>query len=308
MGQLNNLDWEHTDIRALIDGCKGNAVVTGLAVSESSPAAMSVLVAAGTADVDDTDYVEGSGQNLNISNGHATLLRKDIVVYDTTAGAPAICEGTPAAAPHPPDVPADSIYLAMVHVGIAESTSITNSDIDEGRVYVNEKLRGIDTGATIDQTADEIKTLLDLTRGITPTNDGGFTTAGETSAGTLGNITDGSMTTFTTGGGWTTNTATAHDITKIDLGSVKTILEVLYIIEKYNQFSTYPIRVTIDVSADDSTWYEIVALPNQGDGVTAKHTGVGHPAIPIRYIRVDAYKSDGTSYNSSYRIGSIIAR
>ena len=152
MGQLKNLDWEQTDISALISGIKGNGVATGLAVSESSPAAMSVLVAAGTADVDDTDYVEGSGQNLNISNGHATLLRKDIVVYDTTAGAPAICEGTPASAPHPPDVPADSIYLAMVHVGIAESTSITNSDIDEGRVYVNGKLRGIDTGA--DVTAD----------------------------------------------------------------------------------------------------------------------------------------------------------
>jgi microcystin-dependent protein len=137
MAQIYNGDWEAQDIRALIDGCKDNGVVSGLAVSESSPAAMSVLVASGTCEVDRVTYTEGSGQNLAISNGDATHPRKDIVIYDTTAGNPAIVEGTPAAAPVAPDIPADDIYLAMVQVAANESTSIVNADIDEGRVYVD---------------------------------------------------------------------------------------------------------------------------------------------------------------------------
>ena len=99
MGQLNNLDWEHVDIAAVIAGIRGNGVLTGLAVSESTTPAMSVLVALGSCKISDVVYSEVAGQNLNISNGDATHPRKDIVVYDATAGNPAIVEGTPAAAP-----------------------------------------------------------------------------------------------------------------------------------------------------------------------------------------------------------------
>ena len=136
MGQLNNLDWEHTDIAALIAGVNGDGVVAGLGVSESAAPAMTVLVAAGSCEVGDVRYTEGAGQNLNISNGDATHPRKDIVVYDTSADNPAVVAGTPAAAPVPPDIPSGDIYLALVHVAANETTSIGNNDIDEGRVYV----------------------------------------------------------------------------------------------------------------------------------------------------------------------------
>lgn len=137
MGQIYNSSWEHVDISALIDGVNGDGVVDGLGVSESATPAMTVLVASGSCEASGVRYTEGSGQNLNISNGDATHPRKDIVVYDTSAGNPAIVEGSPAAAPIPPDIPSGDIYLALVHVDANETTSVVNADIDEGRVYVD---------------------------------------------------------------------------------------------------------------------------------------------------------------------------
>lgn len=151
MGQLNNTDWEHVDIAAIIAGIKGDGVLTGLAVSESSTPAMSVLVASGTCKISNVVYTEASGQNLNISNGDATHPRKDIIVYDATAGNPAVVEGTPAAAPIPPNIPNGDIYLAMVHVAANESTSIVNADIDEGRIYTQNFHADTHLGGGVDE-------------------------------------------------------------------------------------------------------------------------------------------------------------
>lgn len=136
MGQLNDMDWEHVDVAAVAAAIIRNGVISGLAVSESAAPAMSVLVASGSCIESETTYTESSGQNLNISNGDATHPRKDIIVYDTTAGNPAVVEGTPSAAPITPDIPAGDIYLAMVHVDANETTSILDADIDDGRCYV----------------------------------------------------------------------------------------------------------------------------------------------------------------------------
>lgn len=135
MGQNYNESWEHVDIRAFREGIINNGVITGLEVSESSPTAMTVTVNAGQCTVDSVVYTETSGVNLNISNGHGTYDRKDIVVYDTTAGNPAVVEGTPAAAPTPVDIPTGDILLGIVLVEANETTSIVNADITEDRVY-----------------------------------------------------------------------------------------------------------------------------------------------------------------------------
>ena len=136
MGQGNNQDWEHVDIAAFIAAIKRCGVISGLATSESTTPAMTVLVSSGVCIEDETEYTESSGQNLNISNGDTTHPRKDIIVYDTSAGNPIVVEGTPAAAPVPPDIPSGDVYLALVHVDANETTSILNADIDDGRVYV----------------------------------------------------------------------------------------------------------------------------------------------------------------------------
>lgn len=160
MGQLTNEDWEQTDIAAIISSTERSGVISGLEITESSPAGMSILVAAGNCDIDGAVYEEGSGQNVNISNGDATHPRKDIIVYDATAGNPAVVAGTPAAAPHPPNIPAGDIYLAMVAVAANESTSIVNADITNGRVNVDVKtpIRAVSASDTA-LDADEVITV-----------------------------------------------------------------------------------------------------------------------------------------------------
>lgn len=135
MGQLYNEDWEHVDIEAFREAIIKNGVISGLQVTESSPAAMTIQVSAGQCTVDGVVYSEAANQNLNISNGDATHDRKDIIVYDTTVGNPAVVAGTPAAAATPPDIPAGDILLGIVIVEANEVTSIVNSDITEDRVY-----------------------------------------------------------------------------------------------------------------------------------------------------------------------------
>lgn len=136
MGQVYNTSWEQQDIRAVIDGCRNWGVKSGLGVTESSPAAMSVLLAAGTCEVDNIEYEAVLPQNVAIAAADVTNPRKDIIVYDTSADQPAAITGTPAAAPVAPDVPADDIYLGMVHIA-ANAVTIANVNIDEGRVYVD---------------------------------------------------------------------------------------------------------------------------------------------------------------------------
>ena len=135
MGQLYDEDWEHVDIKAFREAIIGNGVITGLEVMQSAAPAMTVLVSAGQCTIDGVVYSEASGQNLNIGNGDATHDRKDIIVYDATAGNPAVIAGTPAAAPIPPDIPAGDILLGIVLVEANEVTSILNADITEDRVY-----------------------------------------------------------------------------------------------------------------------------------------------------------------------------
>ena len=139
MGQLNNEDWEHVDISALREAIVSNGVISDLEVTESTTPAMTVQVASGQCTIDGVVYTEASSQNLNVSNGDATHDRKDIVVYDATAGNPAVVAGTPAAAPIPPDIPSGDILLGIVLVGANESTSIVNADITNDRVYSNQR-------------------------------------------------------------------------------------------------------------------------------------------------------------------------
>ena len=143
MGRLRNENWEQQDVSALVAGIQGDGIISGLECSESSPAGMNIYVSSGSCYVSDTKYTENSGQNLNISNGHATYGRNDLITYDPTTSNPIVTEGTPSAAPYAPDIPSGDIYLGMVHIAANETTSITNSDIDEGRVFVNPIPTGI---------------------------------------------------------------------------------------------------------------------------------------------------------------------
>ena len=127
---------EHVELNNMLLAAKGWGVLSGLAVSERAASAnMSVDVASGSCFVDDTKYVESSITNVVISAAHATLARKDIITYDTSAGNPAAVTGTAASTPVPPDIPSGDILLALVNVPAAD-TAITNSQIIDKVILV----------------------------------------------------------------------------------------------------------------------------------------------------------------------------
>ena len=130
--------FENVMMNAIIAACESNGVLDGLAVSENGAGAdMSVDVAAGNCMIDGVKSTESSTTNLAISAANATYDRKDLVVYDSSAGDPAVVTGTAAATPVPPDIPSGDILLAIVNVA-AGVTQITNADIVDGIVIVSQ--------------------------------------------------------------------------------------------------------------------------------------------------------------------------
>ena len=142
--------FEHVMMNAIIAACNGGGVLDGLTVSEHSTGAdMSVDVAAGSCTISGTKYTESAITNLAISAADATHDRKDLVVYDSSTGDPAVITGTAASPPVPPDIPAGNILLAIVNVG-AGVTQITNTDIVDGVVALGSFYDTVVTKAAAD--------------------------------------------------------------------------------------------------------------------------------------------------------------
>jgi len=136
MSYAYNDPLHHVIGNALNDGCKNWGVVSGLAVSERAAGAnMSVDVALGVCFVDGVEYTESGITNVVITAADGTNPRKDLIVYDTSGGTPAVVTGTPAATAIPPDITSGDILLAVVDVP-ALDTTITNDQIHDGRVFV----------------------------------------------------------------------------------------------------------------------------------------------------------------------------
>jgi microcystin-dependent protein len=145
-------DYEARLDRALIEATLSEGVVSGCSVTQRSEGAnMSVDVNPGRAVIKGDDIAnQGSylaafttKENKAIGAAHATLTRKDIVVYrinDTTHGGAAgnnstiaVIAGTAAASPVVPTTPASALLLAVVTVNPG-ATSITNANILESRI------------------------------------------------------------------------------------------------------------------------------------------------------------------------------
>ena len=113
---------------------QSNGVISGLAVTEKGAGAnMSVDVAAGAwiAGTGAT-YFTTSTTNIAVTAAHATLNRYDIVVADV-ANTVSITDGTAAAVPQVPALPANKILLAIITVA-ATDTSIEDADITDCRI------------------------------------------------------------------------------------------------------------------------------------------------------------------------------
>ena len=143
---------EHVELNNMILGAKGWGVISGLGVTQRAAGAnMSVDVAAGTCYVNSVLYTESSVVNVVIAAADATNPRKDLIVYDTSAGNPAAVTGTPAAIPIPPDIPSGDILLALVDVA-ANDTTIDTADITDKIIIVERHGWMVDGTLVLDTT------------------------------------------------------------------------------------------------------------------------------------------------------------
>lgn len=135
--------------RRVFDDRQGILAAGDLAVSQRVVPGMGVLVATGAATVRAAGILDGlyfqenvnAAVDLALSPSHATLPRRDLIVLrirDTEGGSASdagtleVIEGTPAASPADPAVPAQTIVLARVAVA-AGVTTIGNGNITDQR-------------------------------------------------------------------------------------------------------------------------------------------------------------------------------
>ena len=91
-------------------------VISGINLSiDVSPNADDLLYTSGNYQIDAVVYTLGSGGTINLTAGHATLPRVDIVYLDTSSNINYLV-GTPSATPVPPTAPANTLVIAQIGV------------------------------------------------------------------------------------------------------------------------------------------------------------------------------------------------
>lgn len=119
------------DFVGLLLGTSGNGVLSGCAVSASSPVAMSVDVASGLVITNHTKVAVSAVTSLTIG-AHSSSPRIDLITVDSS-GTVAVVQGTGATTPAIPAIPSNKIALAIVYVS-STATSISSADIQDKRV------------------------------------------------------------------------------------------------------------------------------------------------------------------------------
>jgi len=121
------------EIYNIVRGCKLDGVESGCAVTQHSTPNMSVDVASGTVWIGSSKLtIAATTKTINAAD--PSNPRIDIITVDSS-GNVNYTAGTASSTPAMPDIPANSILLAMIYVQ-AGATAIYDSDIRDERVYV----------------------------------------------------------------------------------------------------------------------------------------------------------------------------
>lgn len=123
-----------TDFDALVQGVKGEGVVSGGTVTAQGTPDMTVAVASGNVKIAGALAVVASG-NVTITAANATYPRIDIVVVNASGTKSVTAGAATSATPVMPSIPASSVILAAVYVP-ANDTAITSGQIVDKRVLV----------------------------------------------------------------------------------------------------------------------------------------------------------------------------
>lgn len=153
--------WFDTDTTILERAMAGVGVLTGCGVTPQGSPNMTVAVAAGTVQASaGAAAVTVTSGNVTITAADATHPRIDLVTASAT-GVKTVTDGTAAASPKPPALPAGHIALAMIYVP-ATATQITTARITDKRFTVissalgRTKLGTTTIGASFDNTMKAI--------------------------------------------------------------------------------------------------------------------------------------------------------
>ena len=130
----------HTEANADLLAAKLWGVLSGLEVTENSTPDMNVIVGSGSAIVNGTLVTKSTSTTVAITAADDTNPRITIITLNDSGNITAT-DGTPAANPVPPDLPANNILLALIWVP-AGATAIYNSNIYDRRL-MTAKIKGV---------------------------------------------------------------------------------------------------------------------------------------------------------------------
>ncbi len=161
---------ESQDFEYLLRGHQRTGVLSGFAVTESSPTAQTIDVSAGEG-VETGEQISGPASlDLAVSSADPTNPRKDLISINPS-GVAVVTAGTPAAvSPAAPALPANSIPIAVLTV-LANDDDHENAQISDKRVIVAERyvVNVKDFGATGDGSTDDstsIQAAIDYIEGL----------------------------------------------------------------------------------------------------------------------------------------------
>jgi hypothetical protein len=163
-GLASTAELDSLDFEVLLDGIRGDGVVSGCAVTAQGTPDMTVAVADGSVTVAGTPATVTAG-NVTISPSNATLPRFDLVTV-ALGGVKTVIQGTAARNPVYPPLPATSVLLAVVLVP-ALSTTVTAARIVDKRVTVASGGGGGDTAEFLGFALSDETTALVAGRALT---------------------------------------------------------------------------------------------------------------------------------------------
>ncbi len=139
----NQAEPDSVDFEILLLGYEGTGVVSGCAVTESSPAAQTVDVAAGTVLLDGNQVTVALQEDEAVSAADGSNPRFDLITINSS-GTVVVTAGTAAAQPVLPAVPATSIPLAALYIPISDNTHADEQIVDK-RVIIGPSTPDVDT-------------------------------------------------------------------------------------------------------------------------------------------------------------------